>query len=558
MPSQVFEDSLDLYIDLLEVQATDPISGAFPNVKPTGQSESRRFRTIILENDYLRATIVPALGGRLLSLFDKRFQSECLKDIRHLRSTPYNESSIVEAGIVLGNEFGYRPNSLGPCDTKLIHTESKEDAAEVIVSEIHSGSSLTHLIRYQMGEQAVLRVEVTIQNRSLEYVECQQNELKIFSQGSEEVRSETFAQYGRIGILADPGTVEYTGHKSLRRGISVLAPRQVDSFAFQLIGIPSGIQVTHIDEQTCCQLGKTLQIAAHEPKLNHRLLVQNTAGETFEMPVTLHPEKLFGADLTSVPGSVLVAQLKDESNHIISTISNHVPNPVQVQTFTAPKIPIPKSAKRPQLLSQLSNPHLRLTSLIELAALATESGDHQAADRCYEQALLFNGDDPLLWWAKSANKRLGGLDADAPEKLELLNAHFLSPLEPCLRAEAFLSMPQTHGKEKSPVLEPLSEVPEVFIDVACRLIEARMYVDAGRFIDESLRHHSFAMLHYLAAALYVDKSSMKIEAADQLRLGNHAPFPPFPYRLQEKWALKVLLKAFPTDRTLKERVEHFA
>lgn len=558
MPSQVFEDSLDLYIDLLEVQEGDSLSSAFPNVKATGQSESRRFRTIILENDYLRATIVPALGGRLLSLFDKRFQTECLKDTRHLRATEYKGTSIVESGIVLGNEAGYRPNSLGACDTKLVPAETDEEESEVLVGEIHSGTPFSHSIRYQLGSNALLRLEVTIQNRTLEFAESSLNEIKVFAQGIEEVRSENFAQFGRIGILAEPGTVEYTHHKSVKRGITVLAPRQIDSFAINLCAIPIGMQVSHIDEHTSCQLGKTLQIASNSLKLNHRLLVQNTAGETFEMPVNLHPEKLFGADLTSVPGTILVAQLKDEANHIQSTISNHVPNPVQIQPLTAPKIPIPKGANRPQLLSQLSNPQLRLTSLVELAALATESGDYQAADRCYEQALLYNGDDPLLWWAKAANKRLGGIDADAPEKVELLNAHFLSPLEPCLRAEAFLGMPQTHGKEKSPVLEPLSEVPEAFIDVACRLIEARMFIDAGRFIDEATRHHSFAMLHYLAAALYLDKSSMKIEAADQLRLGNHAPFPPYPYRNQEKWALKVLLKAFPLDRVLKERAEKFA
>ena len=59
MASQVFEDALDLYIDLLEVVPEMGNSGdehtwksiPFPNVVPTGQSESRRFRTIILENE---------------------------------------------------------------------------------------------------------------------------------------------------------------------------------------------------------------------------------------------------------------------------------------------------------------------------------------------------------------------------------------------------------------------------------------------------------------------------------------------------------------------------
>lgn len=557
MSSQVFEDSLDLFIDLLEVQETAANWKAFPNVLPTGQSETRRFRTIILENDFLRATIVPALGGRLLSLFDKRFQSESLRDIRHLRATQYGDTSVVEAGVVFGNSDGYRPNSLGACDTRISQADEEGEASEVFVGEFHSGYECSHWIRYQLGEDAVLRVEVTIQNRSLQYIKNEFDVIKIFSEGAEKVRSEQFAQFGRVGILAAAGTIEYLEGGVLKRGCVSLAPRQVDSFSFCLTCVPIGMTANHIDVHASCHLGKSVQIAANASMLNHRLLVQNTAGETFEMPINLYPEKLFEADLTGIPGTVLVAQLKDESNHILSTIPNHLPDPVHVQQTQPFEFEISSSLSEPQLLSQLSNPLLRLPSLIELAAHYTESGDYQAADRCYEQALLYNGDDPLLWWAKAANKRLGGIDADAPEKLELLNAHFLSPLEPCLRGEAFLSMPQTHGKEKSPVLVPLSEVPEQFIEVACRLIEAKMYVDAGRFLDEALRHHSFAMLHYLAAALYLDKSSMKIEAADQLRLGNHASFPPFSYRREEKWALNVLQKGFPLDKAFQDRAKSF-
>jgi len=41
-----------------------------PRLRSTGDEEMRTFRTLLLENPYLRLTIVPALGGRVLSLFD--------------------------------------------------------------------------------------------------------------------------------------------------------------------------------------------------------------------------------------------------------------------------------------------------------------------------------------------------------------------------------------------------------------------------------------------------------------------------------------------------------
>src|SRR6266536_3061175 len=39
---------------------------------------SRRFRMVVLENDFLRVEVAPELGGRVYSLFDKRIGQELL------------------------------------------------------------------------------------------------------------------------------------------------------------------------------------------------------------------------------------------------------------------------------------------------------------------------------------------------------------------------------------------------------------------------------------------------------------------------------------------------
>ena len=101
---------------------------------------------------------------------------------------------------------------------------------------------------------------------------------------------------------------------------------------------------------------------------------------------------------------------------------------------------------------------------------------------------MYNADDPLLWWGKAVALRLAGEDNEQ----ELLNAHFLAPLEPALRAESFLSQPINPDGAPSPLLASLAENPEEFIEVACLLIDCGLFDQASRWIDEALRHRDLA------------------------------------------------------------------
>ena len=81
MPTEVFEDSQEIEIGLLEAELPSSASDSFypyPRLKPLGRYEARAFRTVLLENDTLRLTVLPDLGGRLISVFDKRTNTEIL------------------------------------------------------------------------------------------------------------------------------------------------------------------------------------------------------------------------------------------------------------------------------------------------------------------------------------------------------------------------------------------------------------------------------------------------------------------------------------------------
>src|SRR5689334_12931465 len=71
MPAEVYEDSIEFEIGLLEAVIPTTREGfgdsyPYPPLKPLNRVEKRTFRTVVLENAYLRATFVPDLGGRML------------------------------------------------------------------------------------------------------------------------------------------------------------------------------------------------------------------------------------------------------------------------------------------------------------------------------------------------------------------------------------------------------------------------------------------------------------------------------------------------------------
>src|SRR5947209_7979645 len=83
MPADVYEDSLELTVGILEAVLPDNgqyvnTAYPYPSLKPTGRTEKRTFRTVVLENPYLKATVVPDLGGRIIRLLDKRTRAEIL------------------------------------------------------------------------------------------------------------------------------------------------------------------------------------------------------------------------------------------------------------------------------------------------------------------------------------------------------------------------------------------------------------------------------------------------------------------------------------------------
>jgi len=137
--AEAFEDRLDLDIELLQSVSltSNPPSEQlsaypFPFLVGSGKSQSITLRTVILENDFLRVTILPDLGGRISSLFDKRTQLELLS-----QEFRFEEGGPRGMELRQGIEFDLRPDSrrnrLGPVDFVF---GQEEDVAQVTIWEL--------------------------------------------------------------------------------------------------------------------------------------------------------------------------------------------------------------------------------------------------------------------------------------------------------------------------------------------------------------------------------------------------------------------------------------
>ena len=193
--------------------------------------------------------------------------------------------------------------------------------------------------------------------------------------------------------------------------------------------------------------------------------------------------------------------------------------------------------------------HLRGAAHIRLANAAALEGDLASALDHVDSALATLADDPLAWWQRAVLARLNGEDNDQ----ELTTAHALSPLEPALRAEAFLAMPQTHSKEPSAVLKGLS--PDDFHETVHLLVEAGLYQEATRLMDEAQRHQEHPLLRYMHAWCLMQTTRMEVEASFELQKAGKAPIePPFPWRPLEVRAVRELAQRFSKDERLRALV----
>jgi len=581
MAAEVYEDSLELTVPILEAVLPDSeqyLASAYPypSLRITGRMERRTFRTIVLENPYLRVVIVPDLGGRILRIFDKRTNTEIFPDEP---LTPV-EAGLRGVEIPHGIQILYttqdRHNATGTVNYQLVHADDEQDDAGVWIGEVSGPLSFNALI--SMAPNAVeVKLELRMINRAIGDTQYNGG-ISIGMTNSESRHNDERYKTGIVlnsegrGLLAtcEQQAVAAIWSENDRLDIHrwakdvdfTLAARQLDTWKFSLF--PHGdlhppILMSEVGVLTLRQ--DEIIFDAARVTEGHRLKVTNTNSESFEAPLHARPGQPLRLPFDDIASVADIAVLRPSNFHLIGFSRSEMPRPLG----TLEKRPRDKAAEletkhRRELRAQLKPsaglmhrlPTFRYEGyLMRAHGTSISKSTPEKMDGRLEQALLYNGEDHLAWCTKAMFKRLAGNYEE--EAGELLNAHYLAPLEPMLRVEGFLSQPVGQGKEANPILRPLTESADQFVEAACQLLSWSQYADASRFIDEALRHNDLAMLRYLQAYVLTVGTKMEVEAAGHVRAASKLSFgPPFPWRHIEWQVLLTLDERFRGDERLKQ------
>ncbi|MBS1707975.1 MAG: DUF5107 domain-containing protein [Armatimonadetes bacterium] len=477
---------------------------------------------ITLENRHVQATLVPSLGGRIVSLVDKRTATEVLAADKHI-----GWANLAE-------------------DTKT-HTQVREADGSAAVSLF----ALTPDLRadvwvvVSLGESdRSLGVSVRIHSRTL--LPTRLPALARFAGVWETILGDTnralYNRSERAGLHLGPARLaDVDGQVEWRVGSAdpeLLMPcRTVESTLtvapFSGIGNIHGLGSGWVAERTA----GSLEIVPVGEGGGFELHVETTEGATLKAAVELRPDQATVVSLDSLPPINRMALMATQGFDLATEISDSplpeeapprfvskanaawpgdAPSAEWVWTLTATRSEEARGSSQVDVL-----PGTEAGSLVSLARASSQAGVFIHAATVIDDALRYAADDPLLWWAKAAVARHIAADPSFSELADgvedaLPNAHFLSPMEPMLRVEAFLAQEQAQGKEANPLLADVAADNAIARDCLCRLAVWGLWADFARVADDLLRHSDDPMVRYLLAWALCTQSRMLATAAEHL------------------------------------------
>jgi len=562
MSTDIFEEPLEVEIGLLEADAPTAESYPYPSLKATSAVQRRSFRAVVLENGLVRAAFVPALGGRLLSFYDKRTGVELLSSGPLVLEAGGRRGARLLAGVELHLDGAERLTSLGA--VQFAAEEPDEDRPGGLwLSEAVTGTGLSwHLYVTLPKDRAELRFEARAFNRTFQGVPYSAGLLLPARSVNRCMDRAFFSADGGQGIAVIGDRGRWTG--AIADGMlrvarfpetKTLAPRQLDTWGLSVVPFSGLDSISAVSQYAASHVdAEQISIQASRPLRQHKLVLLTQSGQSLEAPVEVDPPSI---SVIKLPEPLKAVALMDPSRDVVLKWEVDWDPVMPGESIIGGANESYRSFK-----SYMSSPDDELEAMTFevgirhlaqglLGSRALAAGDFETADQRFEQALLYNAEDHLTWWMKALSKRRH--ESTGEEPAELMNAHYLAPLEPALRAESFLSQPRAFEKEPSALLKQMDEYPESFVEVAALLVEARLFEEAARWIGEALRHADLPMLRYLLAYSHLEASGLDLEAAQQVAAAASEPLgPPYPWRSIEIEVLRALAERFPDNRRLED------
>ncbi len=589
MPVHVYEDTLDLIVPVLETIALNPerpeTFAAYPALllRNTGATQTSSIPVAILENSFLKVVVAPSLGGRIVQITDKRTRFDIL---------PRLESMLVAESGLRGVEWHHgiqfmagseRTNALGPVDLR-VHEPSEDDQpGGVMMFEL--GRELdTHFGVTLHPDRAEIVLDLRVHNRSLQSQPGQAGFLVagfdsvVLSKRRGQISAYDSDRDGGFTAIWNPGEIEVAdtneaGVRLLaRQGAALLGACRTDEIKVRLVPHSGLGGLTAASREAAIHLNQGhLRTQISTTYWRGVTFLETELGQTFEAATELNSEIVSDADLTGLPSPAVGVVLRAADHS--ETLRLNPGDVLAPGTYRATpgEDPVESEATLSRQIDRLVGPSLELVQVGEEIAfhpftrvtgaeglahlgdalVAMRARRWTDADASLDKALGFLAEDHLLWWMKAAVRREGALYEQGEERGDLMNAHFLAPMEPVLRVESFLSQPESPHKEPHPLMRPVAASPDAIQDVACLLILCGMTEALARFADEIFRHGEFPMLRLLLADQLIRSTRMDATAREHLVLAAKAPIqPPFPWRKAEVAAIQHLRGVFPDDAWL--------
>ena len=541
---EIFEEAVELEIDVLEAvplyehsPRNELAAWPFPHLRKSGRTQVSTMRMVVLENPFLKLGVLPELGGRIATIYDKVRSREIVSLPTRLN---LDSKSLRGASLSHGIEFEIGPerlNSLGPVDTLLLPAGSEEATATLWISELAAPYGISWHARIVMShDQAEFGIEMRTYNRNWHGVWVNPG---LKGLGPCLASDDCFVS--QLGLCGSFDSGEMSGAFRRSEKPYLLGPHMLDAWraTFRAHAVENPIFAS--EDFLVGFKDESLQVHSTQSLASAKMVLRTDDG-TLEATADLGPTQVFHAEIPV--GSISAFAILSERETILQPLQLIVEFVWPQEFAKAIESSAPQQTDA-QLREALRNPFLRPSAWLALAYRSSDSG---IAIERVESSLMFNPEDHLAWIHKSF------CEGPVEEPESVLNAHYLACLEPMLRCESFLTQGQEAlRKDPSKLVEPLADSPDALVEVACILVESRRYEDLFRWVDECLRHREVAMLRYILAFAYVESGKHEFETAMQVQKVALQPVTaPYPWRRIERHVLETLSLQFPSDERIKD------
>lgn len=546
---------VDLKTQLVEALPLEESRDARPHsgLVPTENFDMKGFSLIRLENEWITLVLCPALGGRILELVSKQDKGGLELPTQIKATTGGARGARCPDGIQWFSVSADGASSMGFREVSLM---DDDEAPAVLIHDFDAKSQVATYAKLELlPDAASVRVSLRCTNRGLRDVP--------FTAGVQmpPILSEISSRFAQGVAFRDPvsgGGLAVTGVEGTIAGVESgqawvwrtedgpLRPHQVFSTTFEVSPFHTEYPVQAVGRGAIIASDDTaLEICSAQGHSEVIVQIRDAQGDPFEARTPLGPGKKFATTLAGNLANPSLLSVRTAQEVLASTGQAAHPLPSIHGDPGAELNGIPATWDAATLTHLAKGRDLGGPARFALAAIAASRKEWEEADAHLVEAINLNAECELLWWFKAAISRNRGDDA-TEEDPNLLNAHYLSPMDPLLRAEAFLGLGMSLGAEPNPMLAALHEYPDKVVEVACQYIRVGLHSDASRWIDESLRHAENFRLRLLQAWLLATYTRMEVEAAQHLaKISEAAVVAPLLSDPIEELALMQLCERFP-------------